>query len=789
MRGDAATITGPWVARNKKGENACPAQRIDWWSKLGKRSRRTKREDFFLCKECDDKTRQGMDSTDAGDFLTECQPIVTTAFLFADRLSGCRKNRGSSRFLDGSGRHLPFSLLGTTVTLKIGGYFQLYRLRPGGNVANKPFAEARRFLYYTRGATGTAMLASFGLSVAFVAFLAVIFLLVELLVYQGRLLDQPEGRKALASWCQKWFPEDEEARRDILHTADQGYGVGLVSLAVRNRDTWYGEMAATIAHNWAWTRRNPSYLAGLVGIFFTMGLIHIGLALLLHAAATRAVVEAAHRIRRSVYLHTLRLGRLSLAGSDRTPPVPTYSRELETMQEGLYVWLTTTFKEPAKILLVLTFALALDSSSGWPWLSALGLILALLLWLVGGYISQWGRRQDRQHSTAAAEQLALVQESLRIMRLVLGYGMETYNGNRVERQLADHANHTRHLLFDRVKLRQLLIFMALIAAAVVLYAVGWALLNSHLRLSQTVIVLVALASLYRPLRLLVERQRIVEAARRVSEPIFKFLESEEDVRQVVGAEFLPPMSRELVFQNVTLRDPVRRESLLQQISFTVSAGERIAIVGDNEREKLAIACLIPRFLDPSEGEIRIDGRKLPWVTLESVRNQVMLVLQDDLVFTDTVRNNISCGDPSASLPKVIEAAKMARAHQFIQKLPQGYDTVVGDLGHALSRSEKYRLALARAILRDPTLVVIEEPDDQFDEDVRALLEDAMTRFLPNRTVLFLARRMASIRTANRVMFLHKGKLEAVGSHEDLLQRNDRYRHEIYMAFNVFADES
>src|SRR5262249_41655415 len=145
--------------------------------------------------------------------------------------------------------------------------------------------------------------------------------------------------------------------------------------------------------------------------------------------------------------------------------------------------------------------------------------------------------------------------------------------------------------------------------------------------------------------------------------------------------------------------------------FAIAAGQRVALVGADEMEKHALVYLLPRFLDPGAGEIRIDRRNLRWVTLDSLRTQIGMVLQQNLVFSDTVANNIGCGDPTYNLTKVIEAAKIAHAHQFIQKLPQGYETPIGEMGQALKSGEKFRIALARAILRDPAILIIEEPID------------------------------------------------------------------------------
>src|SRR5205823_11449512 len=137
-----------------------------------------------------------------------------------------------------------------------------------------------------------------------------------------------------------------------------------------------------------------------------------------------------------------------------------------------------------------------------------------------------------------------------------------------------------------------------------------------------------------------------------------------------------------------------------------------------------------------------------------------------LVFHDTVANNIGCGDSAFTLPQIIEAAKIAHAHHFISKLPQGYETPVGELGHALSASEQFRIGLARAILRDPALVIIEEPDVNLDDDIKALIDDTMSRFLPGRTAIFLPHRISTIRSCNNLYLIHKGRIEASGVHKE-----------------------
>ena len=207
--------------------------------------------------------------------------------------------------------------------------------------------------------------------------------------------------------------------------------------------------------------------------------------------------------------------------------------------------------------------------------------------------------------------------------------------------------------------------------------------------------------------------------------------------------------------------------LLRGVTLTVKAGQRIALVGPDEMEKHALVYLIPRFLDPTTGEIRIDQHNLRWVTLDSLRAQIAVVLQHNLVFNDTVTNNIGCGDSAYALPQIIEAAKVAHAHHFIQKLPQGYETPVGEMGHTLNVGEQFRIALARAILRDPALLIIEEPPSgMLDEDSRSLLDDTFTRILPGRTTIFLPHRVSTIRSCNQVFSAAQGQDRGRGRAQD-----------------------
>ena len=286
---------------------------------------------------------------------------------------------------------------------------------------------------------------------------------------------------------------------------------------------------------------------------------------------------------------------------------------------------------------------------------------------------------------------------------------------------------------------------------------------------------VALVSLVAPVVGWLEAARKLRRGREAAAAIFEYLDRRGEAAEAADAEFLPSLTSRIEFRSVSLTEPGTGRMLLENVSFAIPAGAKVAIVGPDATEKHALVYLLPRFLDPTSGEIRIEDRNIKWVTHESLRAQVAVVIQHDLVFNDTAANNIGCGDPQFNLPQIIEAAKLAHAHQFIERLPYGYETPIGELGHSLRPGERFRIALARALLRDPSILVLEEPPGPVDEDTLALLDDTLERIRHGRTIVFLAHRLSTLRDADRVFLLKEGRLEASGNHHDLWQSNGLYR--------------
>jgi ATP-binding cassette subfamily B protein len=561
--------------------------------------------------------------------------------------------------------------------------------------------------------------------------------------------------------------------------------MGILSLVFRTQhrlDNWvFGLLARVVPA--LYDSGATVYLTIILILAVVVAVIRAVLNFVEQYAAAQAVIGATTRLRRAMYHHTYRLGTLAFRALGPSEAVSISTRHLEAVHDGLFAWLTIWVREPIKFALLLVFALCVNL-----WLAVAFLMFAVLVWIGGGQIAAWFRRQGRLAQHHAVEQLALIQESITLMRLVKVYLMELFNQARIERQLANYAAALSRRYLGEAIYRPLLVFLGLLAALVLLFVTGLVIVDGtyDVTAASAVTLTVGLVSLYWPLTRWLENRRLMRRARESSAVVFNFLDRSSSVGQAVEAEFLPPMTRQLEFDNVTLLEPGSTRKLLDGISLTVQAGQRVAVVGPDDMQKLALVYLIPRFFDPTTGEIRIDRKNLRWVTFDSLRAGIAIVLQHNLVFNDTVANNIGCGDPSFQLAKIMEAAKVAHAHKFIQNLPQGYETQIGEMGHPLTLSERFRIAVARAVLRDPALLIIEEPLIPLDEDSKSLLDDTYARVLPGRTAIFLPHRLSTIRNCDKVFFLYEGRIEAAGEHKELLTSNELYRHLQYMEFNEFA---
>jgi ATP-binding cassette subfamily B protein len=709
------------------------------------------------------------------------------------------------------------------------------------------FTKACSYLDYHKKAKWVAHIAAAGTAVVGILLLVILWLFADLLDWRGRIPSTTELSRKQTTWLEtQWAKTDQATRQEIVEAtsvpanlrnkviaqdflqltrsqreavwqeivrrmledyvgtdavdyvfveSDENPNIkvidegdhGILSLVVREISS--GQLVAVSPllaryNRWMWNDRANEqsllspYLTGLALVFLILGLIWAFLLVLNREMAARAVIEATSRLRRAVYHHSFRLGTLAVRALGPSEAVTILTRHIESVHDALYTHLTIYYRELFVIGALLLFAVAVH-----PALSLAFILFAVLLWQAGLRISAVIRAQSDHATTVAGERLTIIRESLMMMRLVKCYLMESFNGSRIERQLVQYGQAQRERHRGESITVPAIVVLTGLCALILFYVGGLLILSGQLTMAGALVLAVALLSVFRPLGRLLESLKLLKRGKDAAEQVFDFLERKGEVGQVVGADFLPPLEKLLEFDNVTLRDPSTNRALLSDVTLTIRAGERIGLVGADNLEKHALVYLIPRLLDPTTGEIRIDKHNLRWVTLESLRHQIGIVMMHNLVFHDSIKNNIGTGDNNYTLPQIVEAAKIARAHSFIQKLPGGYDTLIGEQGHHLSLSEQYRIALARAILRDPAILIIEEPETEFDDETKALIDDTMVRILPKRTAIFLPHRISTLKSCTQIHLLTKGQIVASGTHKALHAENKLYRHLHYLEFN------
>jgi subfamily B ATP-binding cassette protein MsbA len=262
-----------------------------------------------------------------------------------------------------------------------------------------------------------------------------------------------------------------------------------------------------------------------------------------------------------------------------------------------------------------------------------------------------------------------------------------------------------------------------------------------------------------------------------SSEIFRYMDIEDEVREKPRANRLPRFARAIRFADVSFSYATAEDSpvVLHDINLEVKAGEVLAVVGSSGAGKSTLVHLIPRFFDVSGGCILIDDNDVRDVTLESLRSQIGIVTQETVLFNDTVRNNIAYGQPHVSQKRVEEAARAARAQEFISGLPEGYNTMIGERGVRLSGGERQRIAIARAILKNAPILILDEATSALDSESESLVQSALQNLMTGRTVFVIAHRLSTVRRADRIVVLESGTISDIGAHEDLMQKLGTYR--------------
>ena len=286
--------------------------------------------------------------------------------------------------------------------------------------------------------------------------------------------------------------------------------------------------------------------------------------------------------------------------------------------------------------------------------------------------------------------------------------------------------------------------------------------------------LAALFMSYGPIRKMANVNAALQRAMVSSKRVFEVLDLDSEVSKDEGKRSLPPIKRQLEFSNVSFTYEGAEELSLDGINLTIRVGEVVALVGASGSGKTTLVSLVPRFYRPTQGTVMIDGQDIRLTDRFSLRRQIGIVSQETVLFDDLIRHNIAYGRPDATDDQIIEASRAAYAWEFIERLPQGLDTFIGENGLKLSGGQRQRLAIARAILRDPPILILDEATSSLDSESEKLVQQALANLMKARTTLVIAHRLSTVQHANRIVVMNRGRIEEIGTHAELLQRGGAY---------------
>jgi subfamily B ATP-binding cassette protein MsbA len=401
------------------------------------------------------------------------------------------------------------------------------------------------------------------------------------------------------------------------------------------------------------------------------------------------------------------------------------------------------------------------------------------------YSSRKIGRQVRSTTRGGQDKLAEIQnilhETITGNRIVKAFGMENWEVERFRAAARRLFRANLRLVAAFAISSPLMDILGAIAIALLLL-MGRDAINKHVFTAGTFLAfIVAVFKLYDPVRKFALFNNNFQQAVGASSEIFRFMDMEDEVREKPGARRMPKFTRAIRFVDVSFSYSNSNESVgdaplvLHDVNLEVKAGEVLAVVGSSGAGKSTLVHLIPRFFDVSSGRILIDDSDVRDVTLESLRSQIGIVTQETVLFNDTVRNNIAYGQPHVSQKQVEEAARAARAYEFIRGLPEGYNTMIGERGVRLSGGERQRIAIARAILKNAPILILDEATSALDSESESLVQSALQNLISGRTVFVIAHRLSTVRRADRIVVLENGTIADIGAHEELMQKLGTYR--------------
>jgi ATP-binding cassette, subfamily B, bacterial MsbA len=518
----------------------------------------------------------------------------------------------------------------------------------------------------------------------------------------------------------------------------------------------------------------------IVGLALVKGVAFYGQQVLMATTGQKIIAD----LRRGLFDHLLRLSPAFFTRRHSGDIMQRFSADVLSVELAVTNAVTSYLRDGLTVMVMLVSCFLLDWKMS---LVAFGAVPITLFPVV-----RLAKRMKRVtgHALKTGGELAeIVQETVSGMRVVQAYGMERWESDRFAEANRKLIRILKKGFIARGVTSPMMELMAAAGMALMIWWIGGRIIAGQLEASKFFSFVAAVMLLYQPVKQLGKQSQTALQGAVSSERIFEIIDTPTAVPDE-GTGELSPFAEAIRYEGVSFAYGDR--PVLQRLDLEIRRGEIVALVGSSGGGKTTIANLLPRFWDPTDGRITVDGKDLRSVTLRSLRAQFAIVTQETVLFNDTIRANIAYGRPDVPLEAVVRATKLAQAHEFIEALPQGYDTRVGEKGVLLSGGQRQRIAIARAFFKDPSILILDEAtsalDSETEREVQRSLDDLMSGVDGRRrTTLVIAHRLSTIRNADRIVVLSGGRVVEMGRHDELVMKGGEYAR-LYRVFEGQAGE-